>query len=50
MREIHIGFKDERVRLLFLHAPGQFAIHCKVERSAAVRALAFDFDHQWFVT
>lgn len=50
MREIHIGFKDERVRLLFLHAPGQIAIHSKVERLAAVGALALDLDHQWLVT
>ena len=50
MREIDIGFKDERVRFLFLHAPGQFAVHHKVKRLAAVRALALDLDHQWFVT
>jgi hypothetical protein len=50
MREVNIRFKDERVRLLFLRIPGQFAVYCKVERLAAVRALALDLDYQWFVT
>ena len=50
MREIHIGFKDERSRLLFLHLPGQLTVHHKVQRLAAVGALALDLDYQRFVT
>ena len=50
MCEINIGFKDERVRLLLLHAPCQIAVYHKAERLVAVGALALDFDHQWFVT
>ena len=50
MREINIGFKDERIRLLFLHAPFKRAGQPDVQRLAAVRALALDLDHKWFVT
>ena len=50
MREINIGFKDERFRLLFLHAPFKRAGQREVKRLAAVRALALDLDHQRFVT
>jgi len=44
VREIYIGFKDERSRP-FLHLPGQFAVHHKVQRLAAVGALALDLDN-----
>lgn len=50
MREIHVGFKDERGCLAFLDLPGQFAVHHEVQRLAAVGALALDLDHQRFVT
>jgi len=50
VREINVRFKDERGRLVFLHAPGQLTVHHKVERLAAVRALTLNLDHQWFIT
>lgn len=50
MCEINVGFKDERLCLLFLHAPGQCTIHREMERLGTVRALALNPDNQLLVT
>ena len=50
VREIDIGFKDERARFGFLHIPLQFTVHHEVKWQAAMRALALALDHQEFVT